>query len=255
MESIQILSFRYNGKYGHFRKPYSTVSSLTYQFPPRTAVAGLLGAILGVPKGEVSETFNEDNLRVAIAIEKEIKTVTHVTNFRQSSSGDVDYSIKRPPNNWKPKELKNLPDSNKSTQIPMELLRNPSYVLYVNLEKEMLDLISRIKTERYVYTPCMGLSEFFAGIEYISQGTAKKRENYVEYNISTVISKSDCSLLVDRLESGTHHRIHEVKAPYIGSKDRRFTYKDYLLNLSPNTLPVHMNVSPYQYEDKIITFL
>jgi len=94
MESIPVIAIRYIAKYGHFRKPYSNVSSLTYPFPPRPALAGLLGAVLGVEKDKVPEVFNEANMKVGVEIEKEIKTIIHVTNFRQDSSGDISYSIK-----------------------------------------------------------------------------------------------------------------------------------------------------------------
>jgi CRISPR-associated protein Cas5h len=166
MDSIPIVSFRYFGRYGHFRKPYSNVSSFTYPFPPRTAIAGLLGAILGVPKEKVAGNFDESKMKVAVAIEKKIKTITHVTNLRQDSSGKVDYSIKRPRTDWPPKPLKRIPDWNKPINpYPMELVRNPSYLLYVSLNDKMSELTSRLKNERYVYTPCLGLSEFLAGLQ------------------------------------------------------------------------------------------
>lgn len=95
MDHIPLISFRYHAKYGHFRKPYSNVSSLSYPFPPRTALSGLLGAILGVQKAEVPLRFDEKNLKVAVEIERPIKTITHVTNLRQDSAGGIDYSIKR----------------------------------------------------------------------------------------------------------------------------------------------------------------
>ena len=101
MDNISIISFRYHAKYGHFRKPYSNVSSLSYPFPPRTALAGLLGAILGVPKAEVPIKFNDSNFKVAVEIEKPIKTITHVTNLRQDGAGGIDYSIKRSKKNEK----------------------------------------------------------------------------------------------------------------------------------------------------------
>ena len=167
MESIPIVAFRYSGRYGHFRKPYSNVSSLTYPFPPRTALAGLLGAVLGITKEKVADTFNEDKMKIAVSIEREIKTITHVTNLRQDSSGQVSYSIKIPKKDWKPKQLTNIPDSNKPAQIPMELLRNPSFLIYVSLSERMDELKSRLENKRYVYTPCMGLSEFLAGLQYI----------------------------------------------------------------------------------------
>jgi len=255
MKSIPIVAFRYYGRYGHFRKPYSNVSSLSYPSPPRTAIVGLLGAILGVKKEKVSETFAEDKLKVGVEIDKEIKTITHVTNLRQNSSGQVSYSIKIPGRDWKAKPLKNIPDWNKPINpYPMELLRGPSYILYVSLSDSMDELISRIKTGRYVYTPCMGLSEFLSGLEYISEGMAEPLKPK-EREVSTVICKEDCSLLIDRLDPKDGHNIQELKVPHLGTPDRTFTYKSYILNLALKPIPVQMKVSSYQFEDKVISFL
>lgn len=254
MYPIPIISFRYYGKYGHFRKPYSNVSSLSYPFPPRTAIAGLLGAILGVPKEEVTTKFDDNNLNVAVLIDGAITTTTHVTNLRQDGSGGIDYLIKRPKKNWKPAKLKNIPEWNKATQIPMELLRNPSFILYVNLKYDMEELISRIKNERYYYTPSIGLSEFFARLEYISYGLAMPLSPG-DYDISTVIPKEDCTLTFEHLRPDEGHQIQELKVPYSVTSDRRFILKDYLINMLPKSLPVQMQRSPYKFEDKIITFL
>jgi CRISPR-associated protein Cas5h len=254
MDSLPIVVFRYRGRYGHFRRPYSNVSSLSYPFPPRTAIAGLLGAILGVRKEDVAKTFNKDNAQIAVELDAEVKTVTHVTNFRQDGPGDVNYSIKRPKTDWKLKPLKNVPAQNVSTQIPMELLRNPSYLIYANLNSSMDELISRIKTERYVYTPCMGISEFLVKIEYISVGMAEPL-GQGEFDVSTVVSKDDCTLALDHLRPEKGHNIHELKVPHLGTAQRTFTYRRYLVDISSKPLPVRMNERVYQYEDKIITFL
>lgn len=256
MDSIPIIVFRYCGKYGHFRRPYSNVSSFSYPFPPRTAIAGLLGAILGVKKENVSETFAENKLKVGVAIDEEIKTITHVTNFRQDSFGSIDYSIKIPKKTKVPKALKKSPKSNTPTQIPMELLRKPTYLLYVSLNISMDELISRIKTERFVYTPCMGLSEFLAHLKYVSEGIAEQLPlEPKDREISTVIRKEDCSLLIDRIKPEDGDNIIELKVPHLGTPDRTFTYKNYLLNMVPKPLPVSMRGPSYQYKDKVITFL
>lgn len=254
MNSISVISFRYFGRYGHFRKPYSNVSSLSYPFPPRTAIAGLLGAILGVPKEDVANKFGEDNLNVAVAIDGDITTTTHVTNLRQDGSGGINYLIKRPKKNWKPAKLKNIPEWNKATQIPMELLRNPSFILYVNLKYNMNELISRIKNERYFYTPSLGLSEFLARLEYISHRLATPLSPG-DYEVSTVIPKEDCSLAFGRLRQDKGHQIQELKVPFSVTSERGFILKNYLLNMCPKPLPVQMQISPYKFEDKIITFL
>jgi len=41
----------------------------------------------------------------------------------------------------------------------------------------------------------------------------------------------------------------------LGTANRTFTYKRYLLNMVPKPLPVQMKVTSYQFGDKVITFL
>lgn len=254
MENIPIISFRYHAKYGHFRKPYSNVSSLSYPFPPRTALTGLIGAILGISKVETPVRFGENNLKVAVEIERPIKTITHVTNLRQDGAGCINYSIKRSKQTKKQVELKNVQDWNKATQIPQELIRNPSYILYINLKYDMKEFVSRIKSERYVYTPCMGLSGFLARLEYISEGIGKPLDPG-QYNVSTVTDKAYCSLLIDRLIEAEDNNIVELLVPYLGTPERRFTYKHYLLNMFSNPLPLKMRDNTYEFQNKIISFL
>ncbi len=200
MKNLPIVIFRYSGKYAHFRRPYTNVSSISYPFPPRPTIAGLLGAILGIQKGKVAEIFNDEKLKVTLSIEKQVKTVTHVTNFRQDGIGGIDYSIKKPKKGWKPKELKNIPPYNEATQIPMELLRGSSFLVYAHLSDSELyeTLLRRFKEERYVYTPCLGLSEFLATIEYVDDGVATQLDPG-EYEIKSVIPKDHCTLIKDKL--------------------------------------------------------
>ncbi len=254
MDNISILSFRYEAKYGHFRKPYSNVSSLSYPFPPRTAVAGLLGAILGVQKQEVPPKLNEENLKVAVEINRPIRTTTHVTSLRQDGAGGINYSIKRSKKIKNPTTLRKIPDCNTAALIPQELLRFPSYILYINLKYNMGELISRLKTKRFVYTPCMGLSGFLAELDYISEGVGKQLDPG-QYDVSTVTDKAYGSLSLDWLDETENKHVLEVLAPHLGSPDRRFTYKRYLLNMLSKPLPLNMTGNSYEFENKIISFL
>lgn len=255
METLPIVTFRISGKYAHFRRPYTNVSSLSYPFPPRPTIAGLLGAILGIQKDKVAETFDERNLKVAVAIEKQLKTVTHVTNFRQDGIGGIDYSIRKPKKGWKPKELKNIPPYNEATQIPMELLRNPSFLIYIHLDDNgmLSELVSRLKTNRYVYTPCLGLSEFLASVEYVADGDAIKIETG-DHEVKSVIAKDDCTLLKDKLKA-EKHQVQELKAPHLGTITREFTYKKYLVNMVSDPLPVEMKLCAYRIGNTVISFL
>ena len=279
MEHLQIIAFKYRGKYGHFRKPYSNVSSLSYPFPPRTAIAGLLGAILGVKKEKVSETFDDRKIKIGVSIDNTIDTITHVTNIRQAGFS-INYSIKKPNEDWSPKPLKNVPDYNKPVNpYPMEILRYPAYTVYLSFldnNSSYDELISRIATNRWCYTPCMGLSEFFAEVKYQSTGDAKKLD-VDECYLSTVSLKKHYKLSFEKLDGNNIHEvkaprlgtcpfpfekrsieynIHEVKAPRLGTADRRFTYENYIMSMNANPIPVkEMKSNVYQFKDKIISFL
>ena len=61
---MPVLSFRWFAKYGHFLRAEANVSALSYPIPPRTAVLGLLGAILGLEKDQLPEILG--NAQVAI---------------------------------------------------------------------------------------------------------------------------------------------------------------------------------------------
>ena len=47
----KVLVFDIWSEYGHFKKPYTTTSPLTFSIPSRTALTGIIGAILGIEKG------------------------------------------------------------------------------------------------------------------------------------------------------------------------------------------------------------
>ena len=59
MKSLRLLVFEISGEYGHFRKFNTTSSPLTYAIPTRTALIGILGAILGIEREKSSGVFPE----------------------------------------------------------------------------------------------------------------------------------------------------------------------------------------------------
>jgi len=75
-----------------------------------------------------------------------------------------------------------------------------------------------------------------------------------EYEIRSVIAKDECLLVREKLEMGGH-QIQELKAPYIGNTEREFTYRRYIVNMVPGTLPVRCKVNVYKVENTIISFL
>jgi hypothetical protein len=56
-------------------------------------------------------------------------------------------------------------------------------------------------------------------------------------------------------EAEEDKHVLEVRVPHLGTPDRRFTYKRYLLNMLSKPLPLKMTNNIYEFEDKIISFL
>ena len=55
---MEVVTFVWQAKYGHFLRAESNVNALTYPVPPRTAVLGLLGAILGLEKDALALSWH-----------------------------------------------------------------------------------------------------------------------------------------------------------------------------------------------------
>ena len=58
------LVFDISASYGHFKKPYTTTSPLTYSIPTRTAVTGIIAAMLGLGKEEHLKHFQRSKLKL-----------------------------------------------------------------------------------------------------------------------------------------------------------------------------------------------
>jgi len=57
MSFMKLLIFDWKGRMGHFRKLDTNSSSLTYSFPSRTTIAGMIAGVLGYEKDSYYELF------------------------------------------------------------------------------------------------------------------------------------------------------------------------------------------------------
>jgi len=148
----QLLLFDIWGEYAHFKKYYTTSSPLTFAIPPRTAISGLIGAILGIHKDEYPQYFTRDKARIGVRILHPINKYRISENFIDTkSSGSIDMS-----------KIKNR------TQIKLEVVKQPGYRIYfthsdINLFEQFCTMV---QSHRTVYTPCLGISEFLANFKF-----------------------------------------------------------------------------------------
>lgn len=197
MESLKLLVFNISSEYGHFRKFNTTSSPLTYAIPTRTALAGMLGAILGIEREIAHNVFPEG--------------VTPVNELFAKQKADFAIQILNP---IKKQNIGfNLLDTGKSpssffnidnrTQIEFELLKHPKFRIYFTHKDEEIfnELTERIKNVRHHFTPYLGLAQFTTTVEWIGEEEAYFETTKNEYsNIQSVInlSKVDSENLVLR---------------------------------------------------------
>lgn len=145
---MRIISFDISGPFAHFRKIYGTNTAMTYSFPPRTSVCGLVAGMLGLPKDTWHDGMTPDRLRVGIAnLLPQRRTFHRVNNLRVKNVLDLRGRLAH-------------------VQTPLELLtgNNPRtdevrYRIYLGGAGagDLLDRLADNLTKRtYAYAPCLG---------------------------------------------------------------------------------------------------
>ncbi len=214
MNYKEILIFDISSEFGHFRKYNTTTSPLSYSIPTRTAVAGILGAILGMerevadgvyPVGAipVQEFFSKVNSDIAVQILNPVKKENVAMNLINTKTSFCDLTRAG------------------RTQIEFELVKNVKYRIFFALGNNQLafnELAERIKTKSHHFSPYLGLAQFTATIDFVDIKQAEARENkedsFIEIITAVNLSKT------------------------IGEQPVEF---DYSAMYSANNMPIEMN--------------
>jgi len=167
MNSKEVLIFDIQSEYGHFRKYNTTTSPLTYSIPTRTAIAGILGAILGMerelrdgvyPEGvePVQEFFSKDRCEIAVQIMRPVKKENIGFNLINTKMSFYDLTKAG------------------RTQIEFELVKDVHYRIYLAMENKSKfeELSERIIHKRHHFTPYLGLAQFTTIVDFVQKATA-----------------------------------------------------------------------------------
>jgi len=123
---VKGIAFDIKGSLGHFRRPDTTATQMTYPFITPTAAKGLVGAILGI------EDFVTMD-KVGIKLLHPVRTVAQQMSMIGKDSGST---------------------FNRPTTI--ELLVNPAYRIYYTGEEYTEQLLEFLTQEKSVYTTYLG---------------------------------------------------------------------------------------------------
>jgi CRISPR-associated protein Cas5h len=155
---MKVIGFNLSGKYALFTKPYTKNQPQSFIIPSKTAIAGMIGGILGFKRDEYQEKLK--NLKYSVVV-KDFKKYTTRFNLLQGKSATFSYS-KNP--------LRNPPERGQRSPTTFELLKNPSWDIFVSIEDELLEeLQDRIKKNLYVYEPYLGVANAFAKLNLFQE--------------------------------------------------------------------------------------
>jgi len=166
----KVLVFDVWGNYAHFRRFYTTTSPLSFPFPPRPTICGLIGAITGLEKegNDYLNYFSSETTFIALKLVNPIKKTVIAENL-------IDTKTARGPG---------MNIITNRTQIRFEFLKDQKYRLYFHSSDVRNPVYQKLKYNLYhhktVYTPSLGLSENIANFKF---------EGEFELNTSTSIDE------------------------------------------------------------------
>lgn len=198
----KLIAFDIWGDYGYFRRGYTSTSTITYPFPSRTTIAGLISGILGLEKDSYHDIFSENNSKLGLRILNPIKKININLNYINTKEGFLLSDIK----------------SNPRVQVQAEFLKDVKYRIYVSLNdnKLMEELYYNLSEHKSVYTPCLGISECIANFRLAYDDLFDLNlSNGNNININSILLKNSYDLFI---EPGKKYGI--VKSPGFMNSDR-----------------------------------
>lgn len=161
--------FDVRGDWGHFKRVDGNLVKETYRIPPRTTVAGLVAAVLGIDRDGYYDLFARGRSAVAVEPTTQLRTVNVPVNA-MSTANSSEGLQKVNSRGGGPTVAFTDPSYNRQ-QHNYEVLVDPAYRIYLWLEDgdRLDDLDERLASGRSHYTPTLGLSEYLASVERVGR--------------------------------------------------------------------------------------
>lgn len=243
------LSFTVRGPWGHFRRIEGNIVKQTYRVIPRTTIAGLVAAMLGLDRDSYYERFGPDNSHVAIEPAAQLRTMKIPMNTLSTAASDLS-SL-----NPRGKLSIKLPDPSKPRQQHnYEVLVDPAYRIDIALDHDETyrRLRDRLESGESYYTPSLGLSEYLATIEYHGEFDVEMSDTTSPVEIDSTVPDAVDSV---RPQPGQRYQIERTPAYMTSDDDGRTTtgFVSYAYNPDAGPLTVD-DVEPCRVDGRTVVF-
>lgn len=177
-----MIVFDVMSKFASFKKFYTNSSSMSYIFPPRTTLEGIIASIMGYDFDSYYERFNFKNSLISVSLKSSIRTYIGTLNYiRIIDFGAYNNMFKKKGYGY--------------TQIPFEILlpedfsKNIVFRIYFKSEDPIMnELEERIKNKKPVYPISLGNANMLGTINFIANAEISKIND--ENKFISVVSPS-----------------------------------------------------------------
>lgn len=221
---MKVATFIWKAKYGHFLRAEANVNAITYPVPPRTAVLGLLGAIIGLEKDTLGRELADALISVCGVPPGKF---WHRVKLRKDPPTPMPWMVR------KAQKGSSVPE--KPALIRQEWLWRPEFRIHAALPEQparFSELLDRLQHRRWYYSPCMGLSELLAEVVFESCYVAESLPPG-KYSVSGL-----CPEKTVRLCGGNGMAIHLLRMPHSVTEDRVFEHRGYYIERQGLSVPV-----------------
>lgn len=169
----EALTFRVSGEWAHFKRIDGNLVKETYRIPPRTTVAGLVAAILGIGRDQYYDLFARGHSAVAVEPCGPLRTVNMPLNTL--TTANTSEGLQKVNSRGGGPTLVFTDSSQNRQQHNYEVLTDPEYRIHVWLDDdEQFDRLERyLEAGKSHYTPSLGLSEYLATVKYEGRHTVE----------------------------------------------------------------------------------
>ncbi len=230
-----ILVWQIESDYAHFSHPATIYSSLSYPVPPKTAVMGMLGAIMG----EDSDYTPLNSMKYSVV----------VTSLKGKKSFCFN-GIKEPLSQLKPTNEEGFKKGRK--QFYRELLLSPSYEIYCdisNVDSDFKDrLLSIFESGKAIYPLYLGVNFALASHKVLGVYPQIDSTIYDEVKIDSIIPLDSDFLL----QNGGSYT--DVRMATTVDEDRHFGgFRNYLVEMSAKGV-VCKNIEASKIGDRVVVW-
>lgn len=185
----QILVFDIWGDLAHFKKPYTTTSPLSFAFPPRPTIAGMISAIIGLDKTNYAIHFSKQEAKIGLRIINPIKKIRISQNLIDTKRAKWFARIGK----------------HHRARIRFEYIKQPKYRIYFfHKNRDIYDGLKQLLADHgSVYTISLGLSSLLANYEYVGEFEADSVSGKGYNLIHSVVPSDDAK--IETFEQGKEY--------------------------------------------------